>query len=278
MLIVLGVLIFIILIISILSFFKINFISPKTKSIILYIITIYFLIYGINISVDGIKKGIKGRCNLNSLLTIGITICFLYSSYNLIMCLLAKATCNNYSYLEIIIFLIYFKKLGDYLEDSNREKIEKELLQLERTNIKKVNILDNNRKKEVAFENVKVNDHIICLPGDKIEFDGTIIKGSSHAAEALINGRSLPMEKIENDMILSGSMNCEDEFEYRVDREYKDCYTSYIKKLVYEEKINKRKYYTNVDRFCSYIVPLSIIISLVVSILSFMITKVMKNA
>ena len=49
------------------------------------------------------------------------------------------------------------------------------------------------------------------------------------------------MEKIENDMILSGSMNCEDEFEYRVDREYKDCYTSNIKKLVYEEKINKRK-------------------------------------
>ena len=47
------------------------------------------------------------QANLNSLLTIGITICFLYSSYNLIMCLLAKATCNNYSYLEIIIFLIF---------------------------------------------------------------------------------------------------------------------------------------------------------------------------
>ena len=277
-LILLGIFISIILLISILSFFKINIISSNTKSIILYIITIIFILYGINIPIDGIKCNLKGRSNVNSLLTIGIILSFLYSTYNLYMCLTAKATCNNYSYLEIIIFLIYFKKLGDYLEDSNREKIEKEILGLEKTNIKKVNILENDRRKETLFENVKVGDRIICSPGDKVFFDGTIVKGSSHTAEALINGKSLPMIKDKNDIILSGSLNCEDELEYTVDRVYKDSIISSIRKLVHEEISNKPKYFTNVDRFCSYIVPISIIIGIVISILNFMITKDIKSS
>ena len=277
-LILLGIFISIILVISILSFFKISFLSSNTKSIILYIITILFMIYGISIPIDGIKCNLKGRSNVNSLLTIGVTLAFLYSSYNLYMCLTAKATCNNYSYLEIIIFLIYFKKLGDYLEDSNREKIEKEIIGLERTNIKKVNILDNDKRKEVLFENVTVGDKILCSPGDKVFFDGTIVKGSSHTAEALINGKSLPMIKDKNDIILSGSLNCEDELEYTVDRVYKDSIISNIRKMVYEEISNKINYFTNVDRFCSYIVPISIITGIVISILNFMITKDIKSS
>lgn len=277
-LILLGILISIILLISILSFFKIDFLNSNTKSIILYIITILFMIYGINIPIDGIKCNLKGRSNVNSLLTISIIVSFLYSTYNLYMCLTAKATCNNYSYLEIIIFLIYFKKLGDYLDDSNREKIEKEILGLEKTNIKKVNILENYRRKETLFENIKVGDRIICSPGDKVFFDGTIVKGSSHTAEALINGKSLPMIKDKNDIILSGSLNCEDELEYTVDRVYKDSIISSIRKLVHEENSNKIKHFTNVDRFCSYIVPISIIIGIVISILNFMITKDIKSS
>lgn len=278
LLILLGILISIILLISILSFFKIDFLNSNTKSIILYIITILFMIYGINIPIDGIKCNLKGRSNVNSLLTISIIVSFLYSTYNLYMCLTAKATCNNYSYLEIIIFLIYFKKLGDYLDDSNREKIEKEILGLEKTNIKKVNILENYRRKETLFENIKVGDRIICSPGDKVFFDGTIVKGSSHTAEALINGKSLPMIKDKNDIILSGSLNCEDELEYTVDRVYKDSIISSIRKLVHEENSNKIKHFTNVDRFCSYIVPISIIIGIVISILNFMITKDIKSS
>ena len=277
-LILLGIFILIILGISILSFFKITFLTTKIKSIILYIITILFMIYGISIPIDGIKCSLKGRSNLNSLLTIGISLSFLYSSYNLFMCLFAKATCNNYSYLEIIIFLIYFKKLGDYLEDSNREKIEKEIIGLEKTNIRKVNVVDNDRRKEISFENIKVGNRIICSPGDKVFFDGTVVKGNSHTAEALINGVSLPTVKEKNDIILSGSMNCEDELEYTVDRIYKDSIIANIRKIVYEEKSNKRNYFTKVDRFCSYIVPISIIIALIVSILNFIITKDIKSS
>ena len=277
-LILLGIFVSIILVISILSFFNISLLSNKTKSIILFIITILFMIYGISILIDGIKNNLKGRSNLNSLLTISIFLCFLYSSYNLFMFLTNKSTCHNYTYLEIIIFLIYFKKLGDYLEDSNREKIEKEIVGLERTNIKKVNVVDNDRRREVLFENIRVGNRIICSPGDKVFFDGTISKGSSHTAEALINGASLPTVKEKNDIILSGSMNCEDELEYTVDRVYKDSIIANIRKIVYEEKSNKRNYFTKVDRFCSYIVPISIIIALTTGILNFMITKDIKSS
>ena len=278
LLVILGIFISIILIVSILSLFKINLLSPKTNSIILFIITIFFMIYGINIFIDGIKNMLKGRNNLNSLFTIGILVSFIYSTYNLIMYLLNKSTCNNYSYLEIIIFLIYFRKLGEYLETSNRSKVDKYILELEHTNIRKANVLVNDKIKEVNFEDVKINDRVVCLPGDKVIFDGTVLKGSSHTLEALGTGRSLPIDKDVNDIILSGSTNCEDEIEYNVDRLYKDTYISSIKKNVLEEKNTKKRYLKRVDYLCNFIVPLVLIIAIVIGILNFLVTKDIKSS
>lgn len=277
-LILLGIILLIVLTISILSLLKINFIDKKIKAILLFIVTIVFLVYGNNILRDGIKSNLKGRSNLNTSLSIGIIICFIYSTYNLFMYLLDKCSCKNYTYLEIIIFLIYFKKIGEYLEDSNKDKIDKEILQLDHTNIRKVNIIEDNKKKEINLENVKINDRVVCIPGDKILLDGTVVKGNSHTAEALVNGRSIPVEKEVNTIVLSGSMNCEKEIEYTVDRVYKDSYVSNIKRLIIEEKNNKKKVYKSIDRICSYIVPITVIVGLISSILNYLITKNIKSS
>ena len=272
LLIVLGVFLFIILFLSISSLLKLpftNIINVKVKAIILFIITILFMIYGNNIFI----KGITGKSKLCRLLTISIIPSFIYSTYNLYTFLGNKSTCNNYTYLEIIIFLIYFKKIGEYLVSSNVNRIDTEIKQLTNTTIHKVNVRFSDKIREMSIENVKVDDRVVCYPGDLILLDGTVTKGYSHTAEALINGKSLPLEKEENTIVLSGSMNCEDELEYRVDRASKDSYISNIKKLVIDEKNNKKSVTKKVDKYCGILIPLVIILGLTVGILNYLVTK-----
>ena len=247
--------------------------DTKTMAIILSVITLFFIIYGMNILVDGIKSIINGRAKLNGLLALTIIITFIYGIVNLIFVLGRNNNYDDFVYFEIIIFLIYFKKLGNYLVNSNEERITNEIKQISNTSIKKANVKVNGKVKEVNIESIKVNEQIICYPGDKVLLDGTVTKGYSHTAEALINGRSLPIEKEENTIVLSGSMNCESELEYTVDRIHKDSYVANIKKLIAEEKNNKKIKYKKVDRACSYILPICIIVSIIAGILYYIITK-----
>ena len=272
LLIVLGIFLFILLFLSISSLLKLpftNIINVKIKAIILFIITILFMIYGSNIFI----KGITGRSKLCRLLTISIIPSFIYSTYNLYTFLGNKSTYNNYTYLEIIIFLIYFKKIGEYLVSSNVNRIDTEIKQLTNTTIHKVNVRFADKVREMSIENVKVDDRVVCYPGDLILLDGTVKKGYSHTAEGLISGKSLPLEKEENTIVLSGSMNCEDELEYRVDRVSKDSYVSNIKKLVIDEENNKKYVTKKVDKYCSILIPLVIILSITVGVLNYLVTK-----
>ena len=273
LLIVIGVLLTILLSLSICTLLKLSFvniISTKMKTILLYIATIIFLIWGLDILIDGIKSHLQRKNNLNSLVSLTIIFSFIYSSYKLIMFLTNKCTWNNYTYLEIIIFLIYFKKIGDYLVSSNRYRIDREIDQLSHTNIKKVTIKDGDILREISLENVRVNDKVICLPGDLILVDGTVTKGYSHTAEALINGKSTPIEKEENTIVISGSMNCENNIEYTVDRLSKDSYVSNIKKLVAAEKNNKEETRKRIDRYSSHLLPTVLVLAMIGGILAYL--------
>ena len=271
-LILLGILLIIILLLSIGYLLKLSFLNVidiKTRAITLFIITILFLLYGSDILLDGIK----GRVNLNTLLSIAIISSFIYGTYYLYKLLDNNIIYNNYNYLEIIMFLIYFKKIGDYLEYSNSKRINTEIKQLTNTAIKKVKVKTPNGIKEMNIENVNINDIVICYPGDLILLDGTIVDGYSHTLENLTDGKSLPIEKERNTIVISGSMNCEDKLEYKVDRLFKDSYISNIKKIIVEEKNNKKKSIKKIDKYSSYLFIISIIISLTIGTINYLITN-----
>ena len=60
---------------------------------------------------------------------------------------------------------------------------------------------------EIDINEVSKGDIVFIKPGEKIPVDGTIIEGHSTIDEAMITGESIPVEKLENDKVYSGSIN-----------------------------------------------------------------------
>ena len=249
-----------------------NLCQEKTKLILLGVSTIGFILYGLNIIWDGIKKIIHGRSNLNSFVMMSIVFTSIYGFILLGLTYYEKGFFANFRYLEVVMFLIYFMKIGEYIDKKNRYTMETEINEISKTKLDKVNRKEDNTFREINIEDARENDIILCLPGDKVLLDGTIVSGTSHFDEALVTGGGLPVEKGVGSKILAGSINFENEIEYSVDKSVKDTTVAVMKKQVADELSNKYRESKRIDRVCNYLVPIVIIVCIIVGLLNFMIT------
>lgn len=60
---------------------------------------------------------------------------------------------------------------------------------------------------KVAVSSLKIGDHILVKPGERIPADGSIFKGESTIDEAAITGESMPVAKIIGDEVFAGTVN-----------------------------------------------------------------------
>jgi len=62
---------------------------------------------------------------------------------------------------------------------------------------------------ELPVERVRVGDHVVVRPGERIAVDGRVTAGRSHVDESLITGESMPVAKAAGDRVTGGAINAE---------------------------------------------------------------------
>ena len=236
---------------------------PINYSICLFTLTILFLIYGKDIFISGIKNLIHKMPNMDTLVTLGVFSNFIYSSYNMFMIFLGF---NNYVenlYFESCAIIIFFIKLGRYIDSKNKEKTKEAIKQLVQITPNTATLKVNNSEKIVTIDEIKKGDIVISKPGDKIAVDGTIIKGEAHFDEAFITGESVPIKKKKNEKVIAGSLNQDGYIEYKAEKIGKDSTISEIVRLVVEATNTKAPIAKLADTVSSYFVPCIIVISII---------------
>lgn len=106
---------------------------PINYGIALLILTIPFIIFGFDIIKSGINKLIHKSPNMDSLVTIGVLTSFIYSLVNLILIILGNKMLVEQLYFESSAMIIYFIKLGRYIDQNAKAKTKeaiKELVQI----------------------------------------------------------------------------------------------------------------------------------------------------
>ena len=250
---------------------KTNFLSKSSENILLLVITIMLIVYNINNLWDGFKKIMLGRCNINSLVLITTIITIIYGIETIYL--------NNITtYLEALIVILYFQKIGEYIEQKRKIQTNAEIKQIATTNVRKVNKIVDDYHIEIELEDVEINDKIIVLPGDRISIDGIMSEGTSHFDEAPITGSSVPIEKRKNSHITSGSINCENEITYIVEKTVKDSFINRLKETLVEDLKKKQKGSKRIERFCNCFVPILFIGVMVIFILTWLQTNDMHIA
>ena len=69
----------------------------------------------------------------------------------------------------------------------------------------------------VATRRLRTGDVVRVLTGEALPADGTIVRGSTHADEALLTGESTPVLRAEGEMVTAGSYNLDSVVDVRVD-------------------------------------------------------------
>ncbi len=240
---------------------KINY--PVNYSLCLFIFSLYFIWFGKDIIINGIKNIKYKSLNMDTLVTLGVISSFGFSIFNIIMILKGNNKCVESLYFESVCVILYLIKFGRYIDGISKEKTKEAIKGLVTITPTSAILFVNNKEKEVSIDEVKKGDVLIVKPGNRFAVDGTIVKGFSYVDESFINGESAPVRKNINDKVVAGSINLEGEVLYKAENIGKDSTISEIVRLVVEAINTKAPIARIADKVSGIFVPIVIILAVI---------------
>lgn len=236
-------------------------INPINYTLFLFVFAIIFIIYGFDILKNGFKNLIHKTPNMDTLVGIGVLSSFLYSIYSMILILNGNIHSIHNLYFEASAMVIYFVKLGRYLDGFSKDKTKDAIQKLVKITPENAVVKIDGKEKRVTIDEVNVGDILVSKPGEKIAVDGEILLGKAHLDESFITGESNPTNKSVGQKVIAGSINYDGYIEYKAERIGKQSTISEIVKLVVEASNSKAPIAKIADTVSGYFVPAVIIIA-----------------
>lgn len=244
----------------------------------LLILTILFIIYGFDIIKNGYKNLIHKTPNMDTLVSIGVITSFLYSLYNVYLVYSGDHHQVMNLYFESAAIVIYFIKLGRYIDGVSKDKTKEAIQKLVEITPNKAIIKVDGKLKEVTLDEIHKGDIVVCKPGEKIAVDGEIIQGKAHLDESFITGESKPQSKETGSKVIAGSLNYDGYIEYKAERIGKESTVSEIVRMVVEATNTKAPIAKVADKVSGYFVPVVIVLAILTFIVYLAIGQTIETA
>jgi len=255
-----------------------NILNPEINIVnyvvVQFIIAISVMIIGKRFYKIGFRQLFMLSPNMDSLVAVGTSSAFIYSLY-----ISYKIFADNNIHLmhslyyESAAMIIAFVMLGKYLETLSKGKASAAIKKLVNFQAKKANIIRNGEIVEIDINEVSKGDIVFIKPGEKIPVDGIIIEGHSTIDEAMITGESIPVEKLENDKVYSGSINKDGALKVVVNATEGETLISKIAKLVEDAQMTKAPIARLADKVSLIFVPTVIFIAVFAALLWWFLIK-----
>lgn len=192
---------------------------------------------------------------------------------NFLMCVATVGALGVKEFPEAVAVLLFYQ-IGEWFQNYAVGKSRKSITSLmdirpDFASLKK----DDGTFEIVDPSEVKVNDIIQVLPGEKIPLDGIIIKGNTTLDTKALTGESLPQEVKENDNVISGCVNLTSTIEVKVEKEFYDSTVSKILYLVETSSSQKSKSENFITKFAKYYTPIVVFSALFLAIIGGAVTS-----
>ncbi len=237
--------------------------NPVYYTVSLLILTIAFIIYGYDILKNGYKNLIHKTPNMDTLVGIGVLSSFLYSIYGMYMVIKGNHDYTMNLYFESSAIVIYFIKLGRYIDKISKDKTKEAIQKLVKITPETAVLKVDGAEKQVTLDEIKKGDIVISKPGEKIAVDGEIVVGKAHLDESFITGESKPVAKEQGSKVIAGSINYDGYLEYKAEKIGKESTISEIVRLVIEASNTKAPIAKIADTVSGYFVPVVIVIAII---------------
>lgn len=246
---------------------------PLNYAVSLLVLTTVVLGLGYNILKNGIKNLIHRTPNMDTLVTIGVLASFIYSVYETVQIFLGDASFVHSLYYESAAIVIFFIRIGKYVEGINTDKTKEAIQELMTITPNSAVVERDGKEITVTLDEIEKDDIVICKPGEKVAVDGIVVDGISHINESFITGESMPVKVEAGTKVIAGSINYEGAIKYKAEKIGRESTVSEIVRMVVEATNTKAPISKLADKVSSVFVPIVIAIAIITFIVWLIIGK-----
>ena len=250
------------------KFYENNHIAMGITQLLL---TVIIMVINQRFFISGYKALLKRAPNMDTLVALGSTAAFLYSTYALFAMTRAQVDGNMQAvegymsefYFESAAMILALITVGKTLEARAKGKTTDALKSLIKLAPNTATVIKNGEYTQVPVEDVKLGDMFAVKPGESIPTDATVIKGESAVNESALTGESLPVEKEVGSKVYAGTINTSGYLECTADKIGEDTTLSKIIQTVSDAAATKAPIAKVADKVSGVFVPVVMAIAFV---------------
>ena len=224
--------------------------------------------------ISGFKSLWHRAPNMDTLVALGASAAFVYSTYALFAMTDAQvrgdaAAVTDYMmefYFESAAMILALITVGKMLEARSKGKTTDALKSLMKLAPKTAVLERDGNEITVPIEQVQKDDIFLVRPGENIPVDGVVVEGSSAVNESALTGESIPVDKAPGDGVSAATVNQSGFLKCRATRVGEDTTLSQIIQMVSDAAATKAPIAKIADKVSGVFVPAVIGIALITTL------------
>ena len=250
------------------SFFENNHIAMGLLQLLL---TVAIMVINQKFFISGFKSLWHRAPNMDTLVALGATAAFGYSTFALFARTDAQVKGNadavmsymHEFYFESAAMILALITLGKMLEARSKGKTTDALKGLMRLAPKTATVYRDGTEIIIPIEQVAKGDAFVVRPGESIPVDGIILEGNSAVDESSLTGESIPVDKTVGSTVSAGTINQSGFIRCEATRVGEDTTLSQIIQMVSDAAATKAPIAKVADRVSGVFVPTVIVIAVI---------------
>jgi Cu+-exporting ATPase len=213
----------------------------------------------------GWRSIVTRHLNMFTLISIGVGAAFVFSAVAMVTPGIFPPMMQHKGkvaiYFESAAVIVVLVLLGQVLELRARSRTGsaiKALLNLAPATARQVAPGGDH---EVPLDQVKVDDWLRVVPGDRVPVDGVVVEGHSSVEESMITGEPLPVEKAVGDKVTGGTVNGPGSFVMRAERIGSETLLGQIVNMVADAQRSRAPIQGLADKVAGIFVPVVLAVS-----------------
>ena len=227
------------------------------------LLTVAVMVINQKFFVSGFKSLWHRAPNMDTLVALGASAAFVYSTYALFAMTNAQVRGDmgavmDYMmefYFESAAMILALITVGKMLEARSKGKTTDALKSLMKLAPKTAVLERDGNEITVPIEQVQKDDIFLVRPGENIPVDGVVVEGSSAVNESALTGESIPVDKAPGDGVSAATVNQSGFLKCRATRVGEDTTLSQIIQMVSDAAATKAPIAKIADRVSGVFVP-----------------------
>ena len=196
-------------------------------------------------------RGLRhGTTNMNTLVSLGTGIAFLYSAY----ATFAPAP-GRQVYYDAVLLILGFLLLGKALEVRAKHRALAALDSLSRMKPVSARRVIDGVETLVPLDEIRPGDSVLVLPGERFPVDAVVLEGRTTVDESMLTGESMPLQREPGGRVLAGSLNYDGAVTCRAESLGESTVLAQITRMVEQAQSSRAPMERLADRASAIFVP-----------------------